>query len=163
MFRFVFNLYLLVQIFMEIKTYYRQIWRSIQKLGRKKVLLTTAVLPQQVETEIYLLFIKHCNFLTQDKMKWYSSAYNMSHNFCKFSFVPIYKTFTKSYTSLILSRLKCEAITLADAIIINVVMYLKWLIRLTKFIRRLMKFNLTQNFASYEAENCLQTLWESLK
>lgn len=54
--------------------------------------------------------------------------------------------------------LKCEAITVADAVIINVVIYLKRLIRLTKFIRRLMKFNLTQNFASYEAEKCLQPL-----
>lgn len=59
--------------------------------------------------------------------------------------------------------LKCEAITVADAVIINVVIYLKRLIRLTKFIRRLMKFNLTQNFASYEAEKCLQPLRESLK
>ena len=57
------------------------------------------------------------------------------------------KPLTKFYISLILLMLQCEGIIIFDAIIINVAIYFKLLIRITQFIRRLIKFNLIQTGA----------------
>lgn len=57
------------------------------------------------------------------------------------------KPLTKFYIPLILLMLQWEEIIIFDAIIINAAIYFKWLIRLTQFIRRLIKFNLFQTGA----------------
>lgn len=57
------------------------------------------------------------------------------------------KPLTKVYISLTLLMLQCEDIIIFDAIIINMDIYFKLLIRLMQFIRRLVKFNLIQTGA----------------
>lgn len=71
------------------------------------------------------------------------------------------KFLTKFCMSLTLLIFHCEDIMIFDAIIINMAIYFRLLIRLTQFIRRLMKFNLIQIGAHSSEEKNIYSCCEA--